>query len=73
MSSQIKYIKHIEQNFYSVAWVIPQARGGTWGCLGVKKTVIFFIKFNYVVDACLSGRCISVVRPKSHISTQVSS
>ena len=32
--SQIKDRKHIEQNFHSVAKVMPQ--GGTWGCLGVK-------------------------------------
>ena len=33
--SQIKKRKHIEQNFHSVAKVIP--RGGTAGCLGSKK------------------------------------
>ena len=27
--------KHIEQNFYSVAGVMPP--GGTWGCWGVKN------------------------------------
>ena len=33
--SQIKDRKHIEQNFHSVAKVMP--RGGTAGCWGVKN------------------------------------
>ena len=33
--SQIKDRKHIEQNFHSVARVMP--RGETWGCWGSKK------------------------------------
>ena len=35
MFSQIKDRKHIEQNFHSVAKVVP--RGGTAGCWGVKN------------------------------------
>ena len=35
--SQIKDRKHIEQNFYSVARVMP--RGGTCGCWGESKTL----------------------------------
>ena len=38
MFSQIKYIKAIEQDFCSDAWLCP--RGGTWGPQGVK--IIFF-------------------------------
>ena len=34
--SQIKDRKHIEQNFHSVARVMPL--GGTWGCWGESKT-----------------------------------
>ena len=37
MFSQIKDTKHIEQNFHSVAKVIPQ--GGTCGCWGESKTL----------------------------------
>ena len=33
--SQIKDRKHIEQNFHSVARVMPQ--GGTFGCWGSQK------------------------------------
>ena len=35
MFSQIKDRKHIEQNFHSVAGVMP--RGGTWGAGGIKN------------------------------------
>ena len=35
--SQIKDQKQIEQNFHSVAWVMPS--GGTWGCWGESKTL----------------------------------
>ena len=32
VSSQIKDMKHIERNFHSVAWVMPQGRDlGSWG------------------------------------------
>ena len=36
--SQMKDLKHIKRDFYSVSWVMP--KGGTlwgWGCPGVKK------------------------------------
>ena len=35
--SKIKDSKHIEQNFHSVARVVPQ--GGTWGYWGESKTL----------------------------------
>ena len=35
--SKIKDRKHIEQNFHSVARVMP--RGGTYGCWGESKTL----------------------------------
>ena len=35
MFSQIKDRKHIEQNFHSVAWIMPQ--GSDFGALGVPR------------------------------------
>ena len=45
--SQLKAIKHIRQNFHSVAWVMPQGwdLGGTVGVGGPKT---FFTKFNQI-------------------------
>ena len=37
--SQIKERKHIEQNFHSVAKVMP--RSGTTGCWGESKTLVW--------------------------------
>ena len=39
MFTQIKDIKHIEQNFYSVVRVMP--RSGTWGCWRESKTLVW--------------------------------
>ena len=43
MFSQIKDTKHIERNFHSVAWVMPQGRDLSffffWGGGGVTKTL----------------------------------
>ena len=45
--SQIKDRKHIEQNFHSVAGVVPQ--GWDFGALGVPREVqIFFFKHGHV-------------------------
>ena len=49
--SQLKDIKHIRRNFYSVTWVMPQGwdLGVPWGVGGSKN---FFSKFNQLW--CLS-------------------
>ena len=45
--SQIKDRKHIEQNFHSVAWIMPQGSDfGALGCRGSQN--IFFFKHGHV-------------------------
>ena len=49
--SQLKDIKHIRRDFYSVSWDMPQ--GGTWGfCGGLGRPKTFFSKFNQI--CCVS-------------------
>ena len=61
MFSQIKDRKHIEQNFYSVAKVMPPG-GGLWGAGGVNNFSLgicdgapstahssFYVKFKWVI------------------------
>ena len=44
---QIKDTKHIRQDFYSVAWVMPQ--GSNFGALGVPRGgSILFFKYGHV-------------------------
>ena len=38
--SQMKDIKHIRQDFYSVPWVMHAPGFGTWGCWGVKNLIL---------------------------------
>ena len=44
--SQMKDTKHIRQDFYSVAWVMPQGWG--FGALGVPRGSQFFFKHGHV-------------------------